>query len=105
MYRRNLETDKTVRIQKMMFPLLLTSDRCKTKHYTLYILFIFIYISFYCCSSGYLTMRVQNKQKDLRPEKYIIKASDHNPLIPSNLFLMPGDHTLELTIKRVDEMR
>ena len=50
-------------------------------------------------------MRVQNKQKDLRPEKYIIKASDYNPLIPSNLFLMPGDHTLELTIKRVDEMR
>ena len=50
-------------------------------------------------------MRVQNKQKDLRPEKYIINVSKYNGKVPSNLYLMPGDHTLELSIKRVDEMR
>lgn len=55
--------------------------------------------------SGYLLMRVHNKQPQWDPTKYLVKVADYNKNIPGNLFLLLGDDTLELTIKQVEFLR
>jgi len=57
--------------------------------------------------SGYLIMRVDNKQPEANvdPRRYMVKVDEVNLQMPGNLYLLLGDETLELSIKAVEKMR
>jgi len=55
--------------------------------------------------SGILLMRIQNIVQDWDPSKYLVKISDHNTKMPSNMYLLVGDATLELMGKEIEKYR
>jgi len=62
-------------------------------------------LSYFKSISGILLMRTQIPAQDWDPNKYLVKISDYNRKMPSNLYLLLGDATLELVKKEIDKIR